>query len=62
MMHCDYQLAYCFIMYILVLIYVDRTFKKKRLTSEYIFRLRVSSRLHTFFILWKNKMLQTLIL
>ena len=51
MMHCDYQLAYCPIMYILALAHADRAFKNERLTPEYILCLRVPSCLHTLPIL-----------
>ena len=62
MMHCDYQLAYCPITYILALAHADRAFKNERLTPEYILRLRVPPRLHTLPILWKDEMLRIPIL
>ena len=40
MMHADYQLAYCLILYIFALAHTDRAFKNERLTPEYILRLR----------------------
>jgi len=58
MMHCDYQLAYCPITYILALAQADRAFKNERLTPEYILRLRVPPRLHTLPILWKEEVLR----
>ena len=58
MMHCDYQLAYCPITYILALAHADRAFQNERLTPAYILRLRVPPRLHTLPILWKEEMLR----
>jgi hypothetical protein len=55
MMHCDYQLAYCPITYILALAHADPAFKNERLTPEYILRLRVP---HTLPILWKEEILR----
>jgi hypothetical protein len=57
-MHCDYQLAYCPITYILALAHADRAFKNERLTPEYILRLRVPPRLQTLPIVWKEEMLR----
>jgi len=57
MMHCDYQLAYCPITYILTLAHADRAFKNDRLTPEYILQLRVPERLRTLSIPWKDEML-----
>jgi hypothetical protein len=57
MMYCDYQLAYCSITYILALAHADRAFKNDRLPPEFILRLRVSKRLYTLSIPWKDKML-----
>ena len=57
MMHCDYQLAYCPITYILALAHADRAFQNDRLTPEYIIRLRVPERLKTLSIPWKDEML-----
>jgi hypothetical protein len=57
MMHCDYQLAYCPITYILALAHADRAFKNDRLIPEYILQLRVPERLRTLSIPWKDEML-----
>jgi len=62
MMHCDYQLAYCPITYILALAHADRAFKTERLMPEHILRLRVPLRLHTLPILWKEEMLRITLL
>jgi Protein of unknown function (DUF3435) len=61
-MHCDYQLAYYRITYILALAHANRAFKNERLTPEYILRLRVPPRLHPLSILWKEEMLRITLL
>jgi hypothetical protein len=57
-MHQNYQLAYCVITYILALAHHDKAFKNERLTPKLILRLRVSDRLHTLSIRWKEDMLR----
>jgi hypothetical protein len=45
-MHCDYQLAYWPITYIVALAFRDNAFENERLTPELVCSLRVPKRLH----------------
>jgi hypothetical protein len=45
-MHEDYQLAYCPIVHITSLAFVDDAFENARLTPELLHKLRVPGRLH----------------
>jgi Protein of unknown function (DUF3435) len=62
MVHCDYQLAYYPITYILALAHADPAFKNGRLTPEFILRLRVPKRLYILSIPWKDEMLSVSLL
>lgn len=56
-MHCDYQLAYCPITYIVSQAFRDRVFENKELTPELFWRLRVRGRGHSLPIRWKKEKL-----
>jgi hypothetical protein len=53
-MHCDYQLAYCPITYIVALAFRDNAFENERLTPELVWSLRVPKRLHVLPLKWKK--------
>lgn len=53
-MHCDYQLAYCPITYIVALAFRDNAFENERLISELVWSLRVPKRLHVLPLKWKK--------
>jgi hypothetical protein len=61
-MHCDYQLAYCLIMYIVSLVFRDNAFENERLTPEYIWQLQVPKSLRSQPLRWKKSKLKNPIL
>jgi hypothetical protein len=57
-MHCDYQLAYCPITYIVALAFRNNAFENERLTPELVWGgLRVPKRLHVLPLRWKKEKL-----
>jgi hypothetical protein len=58
-MHCDYQLAYYPITYIVALAFFDNTFENDRLMPELIWPLRVHKRLRVLPLRWKKSKLET---
>ncbi|KAI9888578.1 MAG: hypothetical protein M1814_006625 [Vezdaea aestivalis] len=56
-LHCDYQLVYCPITFILALAFADNAFKSELITPDYLLRVKVPSRLHTLPIHWKTEIL-----
>ncbi|KAI9727203.1 MAG: hypothetical protein M1834_008511 [Cirrosporium novae-zelandiae] len=56
LMHQDYQLVYCPIMFLLSLAHADHAFQNRRMTPEVILRLKVPKRLHSLPIPWKDEM------
>ncbi|KAI9888766.1 MAG: hypothetical protein M1814_006460 [Vezdaea aestivalis] len=61
-LHCDYQLVYCPITFILAFAFADNAFKSELITPEYLLRAKVPSRLHTLPIHWKAEILDKPIL
>jgi hypothetical protein len=62
-MHCDYQLAYCPITYIVALAFRDNAFENERLTSELVWGgLRVPKHLHVLPLRWKKDKLDISVL
>src|SRR5205809_454592 len=57
-MHCDYQLAYCPLTYIVALAFRDNAFENERLTPEIFWQLRIPKRLHVLPIKWKKSKLK----
>jgi hypothetical protein len=57
--HCDSQLAYCPITYIVALAFCDNAFENDRLTPELIWRITVLKRLHVLPLRWKKTKLKT---
>jgi Protein of unknown function (DUF3435) len=55
-MHEDYQLAYCPIVHIISLAFVDDAFENARLTPELLHKLRVPGRLHVLPLRFKKSM------
>ena len=55
-MHCDYQPTFCPIPHIVTMAFRDNALENERLTSDLIWKLRVSKRLTSLPLRWKDKL------